>query len=59
MSYSNGMSENAGEFSVDVLKREVSEGSCHDGNVGSGLGCGFVSLRDEEEAVELLLPVLT
>jgi len=37
------MSENPEEFSTDELNREVSEGSCQDGNVGSGVAWDFVS----------------
>jgi len=36
--YSKPISENPEEFSADELNREVSEGSCHDGSVGSGVG---------------------
>jgi hypothetical protein len=36
--YSNPMSDNPGEFSVDVLKRDVSEGNCQDGRDGSAVG---------------------
>jgi hypothetical protein len=41
--YSKGISENVEEFSVEVLKREASEGNCHEGRLGSGVGRGFVS----------------
>jgi len=36
--YSKPVSDKPDEFSVDTLKREVSEGSSQDGSVGSGLG---------------------
>jgi len=36
--YSKPVSDNPEELSVDELNREVSEGSCQDGSVGSGVG---------------------
>ncbi len=54
------MSDNPDELSVDVLNREVSEGSCQDGSVGSAVGCGFVSFSGIETVGDLdLLPVFT
>jgi hypothetical protein len=54
------MSDNPDDPSVDVLNREVSEGSCQDGSVGSGVGGSFVSLSGIGTLGDFdLLPVFT